>query len=106
MYKHPCNVEIIPSRETRVSGNFWNRIKGAKFSHLKCENTSPTRKKEDKSLLYNVLQCLLLTKLIILLAARETGLKLHYNRAGASQVGSVVKNLRTRRFDLWVRKIP
>ena len=33
-------TSVFPSRETRVSGNFWNRIKGAKFSHLKCENTS------------------------------------------------------------------
>ena len=29
---------VFPSRETRVSGNFWNHIKGAEFSHLKCEN--------------------------------------------------------------------
>ena len=33
-------TSVFPSRETRVLGNFWNRIKGAKFSHLKCENTS------------------------------------------------------------------
>ena len=33
-------TSVFPSRETRVSGNFWKRIKGAKFSHLKCENTS------------------------------------------------------------------
>ena len=37
--------EVVPGtsvfpRETRVSGNFWNRIKGVKFSHLMCENTS------------------------------------------------------------------
>ena len=32
-------TSVFPSRETRVSGNFWNRIKGAKFSHLKCALT-------------------------------------------------------------------
>ena len=31
---------VFPSSATLMSGNFWNRIKGAEFSHLKCENTS------------------------------------------------------------------
>ena len=31
---------VFPLSETGMSGNFWNHIKGAEFSHLKCENTS------------------------------------------------------------------
>lgn len=60
-----------------------------KPSLQKCENIhralTPHRNQEENSLLYSVLQCLLLTKLIITLAAKEKCLKLYSHRAGKEE---------------------